>query len=86
MAFLVAFTREAASQSFGSHFTKTHPYILLTKIEDFISAERIETKLATINMENLGDEQRTAIAAFEKAMQRRRAGKPEYDGWYFDDE
>jgi predicted KAP-like P-loop ATPase len=86
MAFLVAFTREAASQTLGSHFTKTHPYIRLANVEDFIPAERIEVKLATINMNNLGDEQRTAIAAFEKAMQRRRAGKPEYDGWNFDDQ
>lgn len=86
LAFLVAFTREASSQSFGSHFTKRYPYLHLTNVEDFIAPEAIEAKLATINKKQLSDEQRTAVAAFEKAVQRRREGKPEYDPrWHFDD-
>lgn len=79
LAFLVAFTREATSQTFGSHFAKKHPYISLKNIEDFISPEAIDTKLALIDKSKLNEKQRTAVAAFEKGMQRRRDGKPDYD-------
>ena len=57
----------------------------LKSVEDFVSPEFLEEKVKQISPDELGDKEKDAVLAFQRALKRRRDGKGD-DDWGRDDE
>jgi hypothetical protein len=56
----------------------------LKYLEDFVSLDVLTRRIEQLRAEDLTEEQRRTIDAFQKALQRRGAGRPDSD-WQDDD-
>ncbi len=57
----------------------------LKSVEDFVAPEILEEKVKQINFDRLGEEEKEAVRAFQRALKRRKDGKGD-DDWGRDDE
>ena len=57
-----------------------HWYMRLGNVEDFVSPDVVAMKIEDLPIDNLTDQQRRAIAAFQEAMKRWQEGKSD-DDW-----
>lgn len=83
LSFLTACLHRSTSQGTGDHVSQEHWRINLKTVEDFATVDAMEKKLAALPCENLKDNQKKAVKAFQKAMKRRREGKSDED-WHDD--
>ena len=67
------------------YVSQEHWRINLKTIEDFVSVDALERKVAELSCENLSDNQKTAVEAFQKAIKRRQEGRSD-DDWRNDDD
>jgi len=76
LSFLVACLLESRSYGLESYTVESHFRIQLEAVERFVAPEVIERKLVDLNVNDLEGKQKEAVQAFEKAMKRKREGKP----------
>ncbi|MCC7034679.1 MAG: hypothetical protein IT179_17795 [Acidobacteria bacterium] len=76
--FLVACVSKSRSQGIDDHVSRVRVYLQLKVVEEFVPIERIEATVSGLHRGTLSSEARQAVEAFEKAVARRRAGKPDY--------
>ena len=77
--FLGAFTSRSTSHGMGDYVAREHWHISLGAIETFVSWETIEEITKDVSLESLPlDEDRRAIEAFRRAVERRRQGKQDF--------
>jgi len=84
LSFLVSTLSRSTSQGVGDHVARIHWSIKLSTIEQFIPVDTVKAKFEQLNTENINDEEKRAVEAFEKALRRREEGKPE-DNWFNND-
>jgi predicted KAP-like P-loop ATPase len=79
LIFLTSLAQQGQSYQSGDFTAKTHTYIRLHFIEDFMPLESFSAYLKpdTIGDSQLTKEQTAALAAFKYARQRRAEGKPD---------
>lgn len=75
LKFLVAFLRESRSYGHSRYVGRPVWDVDLTRIEKFVEPELIEQKLTEMRTRDLEGKQRQAVAAFQRAMKRKREGK-----------
>ncbi|MBI4322937.1 MAG: hypothetical protein HY596_01530 [Candidatus Omnitrophica bacterium] len=84
LSFLAAFLQRSTSQSIGDYVARVNWRIKLKDLEDFISLDVLEKKVEQLTTEtpakNLGEREQRAVETFQKALKRRREGKPD-DDW-----
>ena len=81
-----SFLARSTSTGFGDYVGKENWYIRLKDVENFIPFETLEAALQNVSVESLKDKDRLAVEEFRKAVERRRRGKPDYDGMFSRDE
>jgi predicted KAP-like P-loop ATPase len=85
LSFLASFLSQTKSHGMGDYVYRTDWRISLESIENFISADRLAEKIETIESENLSEKEQIAVSTFQKALKRRKEGKPDED-WRDDDD
>lgn len=85
LAFLIACLHRSTSHGIRDYVSQEHWRITLTNVEDFVSVETLEKKVTELSPDNLTDKQKKAVEAFQKAIKRRREGKPD-DDWRDDED
>lgn len=81
-----AFLQRSWSHTLGDHVGRERRYINLGMLENFVPWEQVESALSGLDESSLTEKQRVAVAAFQTAVQRRRAGKPDLGSGRGDDE
>jgi predicted KAP-like P-loop ATPase len=76
LSFLVACLQESKSYGLESYTVQSHFRIQLEAVERFVAPEIIERKLAELKIDGLEGKKKEAVQAFDKAMKRKREGKP----------
>jgi predicted KAP-like P-loop ATPase len=76
LSFLVSALREGRSYGLSRYGARSFWEVDLDGIEKLVALELIERKLAELRAEDLEGKQRQAVEAFQKAMKRKREGKP----------
>ena len=72
LALLRAFLSRSTSQGMGDHVQREHWRIKLSDIDTFVPWQSVEAQLAGIQLDSLTEEDRKAVAEFERAVERRR--------------
>jgi predicted KAP-like P-loop ATPase len=85
LSFLTACLHRSTSHGIRDYVSQEHWRINLTNVEDFVSVEPLEKKVAELSPDNLADKEKKAVEAFQKAVKRRRDGKPD-DSWRDDED
>ena len=85
LAFLTACLHRSTSHGIRDYVSQEHWRINLKSVEDFVSVEPLEKKVAELSPDNLTDKEKKAVEAFLKAVKRRRDGKPD-DSWRDDED
>jgi predicted KAP-like P-loop ATPase len=80
LSFLTAFLQRSESWGLTDYVSQDHWYIRLGNVEDFVSPDVVAMKIEDLPIDNLTDQQRRAIAAFQEALKRRQEGKSD-DDW-----
>ena len=55
-------------------------YVKLSRVEEFVDFEAMDASLRDIDEGALTDRERLAVQTFKLAVERRRAGKSDFDG------
>ncbi len=79
LSFLSSFLSQTKSHGMGDHVYRTHWRISLESIENFISADRLAEKIKALKNESLAEKEQIAVSTFQKALKRRKEGKPDED-------
>lgn len=64
---------------------RIYRYMRLKSVEDFVPPKILEEKVKQLNLDRLGEKEKEAVRAFQKALKRRKDGKGD-DDWGRDDE
>jgi predicted KAP-like P-loop ATPase len=73
--FLKSFVVRSVSQQSGDYLGTERRYIRSGSIEPLISLDSLSARVNSLHQEGLSDEDRDAINAFTKAIERKRSGK-----------
>lgn len=73
--FIQGFLQKGSSAGVGDHVARTRWSIPLTEVEDFIDPSRLEDLLQGETSGSEAEEAQIAIAAYRRAMKRRREGR-----------
>jgi hypothetical protein len=74
----------SVSQSMGDYVGTERIYMRRVDIETLISMDTLAEKVRAIPSENLGEEEKLAVKAFGKAMERRSSGRSDDDPFAVD--
>lgn len=85
LSFLKSLVQESSVSGSDDYAARIYRYIRLQSVEDFISPKTIEAKLKKISFDKLADDEKEAVRAFQKALERRQEGKSD-DDWDHDDD
>jgi predicted KAP-like P-loop ATPase len=85
LSFLTACLHRSTSHGMEDYVSQEHWRINLKTIEDFVSVDALERKVAELSCENLSDNQKKAVEAFQKAIKRRQEGRSD-DDWHHEDD
>ena len=85
LSFLTACLHRSTSHGMGDHVSQEHWRIKMKTVEDFVSVDILEEKVAALSCENLSDDQKKAVKAFQKAIKRQQEGRSD-DDWRNDDD
>jgi predicted KAP-like P-loop ATPase len=75
--FLNALTHRGFSQVVGDAVGRVTTKVSLTELEKFVDVDSLEGQIKQLSLSDRTEDERTAIREFDKAMRRRREGKPE---------
>jgi len=62
----------------GDYAGRERRHIVLEELETFVPWKQVEDALAGLDQNSLSEEQRGAVTAFRRAVERREKGKPDY--------
>jgi predicted KAP-like P-loop ATPase/uncharacterized protein YuzE len=83
-ALLTASLEPHTAQGLKDYVSRISWRVRLKYLEDFVSLDVLTGHIEQLRQEDLTEEQRRAIDAFQKALKRRQAGQPD-DDWLGDD-
>jgi predicted KAP-like P-loop ATPase len=83
-ALLTAALERHTVQGLKDYVPRTSWRMRLRHLEDFVSLDVLTRHIEQLPLEDLTEEQRRAVDAFEKALKRRQAGRSD-DDWFDDD-
>lgn len=86
IAFLTACLSRSTSQGIGDYVSEEHWRINLKTVEEFVSVDALEKIVARVSLDAQPEKAQKAIKAFQRAIKRRREGKPDDDHWDHDEE
>jgi predicted KAP-like P-loop ATPase len=84
LQFLKACVQQGSASGAEDYAARIYRFMRLQSVEDFVDPKIIEEKVEQINLNSLPDDKIEAIRAFQRALQRRREGKPD-DDWSRED-
>jgi len=67
------------SHGMGDYVAKEHYYMRGKDVETLIPMDTLAGRVQEISLESLNDEEKRAVKAFQKALERRKAGKADDD-------
>ena len=79
LAFLTAFLQASSSQGMGDRVPRIHWRIRLKDVEEFVTIDELERGVSQLRPESLEERQQRALRAVQRALKRRREGKPDED-------
>ena len=85
LCFLQGFVQEGSASGADDYVARVYRYMRLKSVEDFVAPEIVEQGIKQINLDGLTEEEKEAVRAFQRALKRRKEGKPD-DDWGRDDE
>jgi len=65
---------------------RVYRYMSLKNVEAFASPETLEQRVKKLSVDELAEEEKAAIRAFQRSLKRRKEGKPDDDWGRGDDE
>jgi len=83
--FLKGLVQQGMAQGAEDYGARIYRYMRLKSVEDFVAPEFLEEKVKQINSDGLGEIEKEAVQAFQRALKRRKEGKSD-DDWGRDDE
>jgi len=86
IAFLTACLSRSTSQGIGDYVSEEHWRINLETVEQFVSVDALEKIVAGMSLDAHSEKAQQALKAFQRAIKRRREGKPDNDHWDHDEE
>lgn len=84
LALLTGSLERHTTQGFKDYVPRISWRMRLQYLEDFVSLDVLMRHIEQLPLEDLTEEQRRAVDAFQKALKRRQAGQPD-DNWRDDD-
>jgi len=78
LSFLRAFRTIARSQGGSSPITKQHEFFALGALEEFVDLSVLRVQAAKLKLNDLSGDERKLVTLFQKAVNRRDAGQPDY--------
>ena len=85
LCFLKGFVQEDSVSGHEDSAARVYRYMSLKSVEDFVASEFLEEKVTQISIDGLGEEEKEAVRAFQRALKRRKEGKGD-DDWGRSDE
>lgn len=83
--FLRGFVQEGMASGAEDYSARAYRYMSLKNVEAFASPETLEQRVKQLSADELADEEKAAVRAFQRALKRRKEGKSD-DDWGRDDE
>jgi hypothetical protein len=80
LKFLRAFRTVARSQG-SSPLIKEHEFFILGNLEEFVDLKGLRTEISKLTVGDLTDDEQVIVALFQRAVDRRDAGQPDYTGF-----
>ena len=74
-----------SSKGAEDYAARVYRYMSLKNIEAFASPETLEQRVKQLSVDELAEEEKAAVRAFQRALKRRKQGKPD-DEWGRDEE
>ena len=85
LCFLKGFVQEGSVSGHEDSAARVYRYMSLKNIEAFASPETLEQRVKQLSVDELAEEEKAAVRAFQRALKRRKQGKPD-DEWGRDEE
>ena len=85
LCFLRGFVQEGSASGADDYAARVYRYMRLKSVEDFVTPEIVEERLKQISSDNLTEDEKEAVRAFQRALKRRQEGKGD-DDWGRDSE
>lgn len=85
LCFLKGFVQEGSVSGAEDYTARVYRYVSLKSVEDFVYPEFLEEKVKQINFNGLGEKEKEAVRAFQRALKKRKQGKSD-DDWGRDEE
>ncbi|MBI3292462.1 MAG: AAA family ATPase [Elusimicrobia bacterium] len=79
LSFLTAFLQASSSQGMGDYVPRIHWRIKLKDVEEFVTIDELERRVGQLTPDGLEERQRQVLRAVQRALKRRREGKPDED-------
>ena len=86
MIVLNALTHRGFAQVAGDSVGRITVHVSLVEVEKFVDTALLEEKIKQLPLSDRTDDERAAIREFDRALRRRREGKPESEFFYDDDD
>lgn len=84
LKFLRAFRTVARSLG-SSPLIKEHEFFVLGNLEEFVDVNVLREETSKLTMSSLTDDEQRIVTLFQKAVNRRDAGHPDYTGLSWED-
>lgn len=85
LVLLNALTHRGFSQTIGDHVGRVTTRVSLAEIEKFVELSSLDEQIEKLSQSDRSEDERAAIQEFQKAVSRRREGKPEREFLDHDD-
>ncbi|WP_158821659.1 P-loop NTPase fold protein [Granulicella sp. S156] len=79
LRFLESFVLRSTRQGISDHVGEARRYIRSGEINSLVPVATIESRLGLMSLNDISESESVAVKAFEKAMERRKAGKSDED-------
>jgi predicted KAP-like P-loop ATPase len=85
LCFLKGLVQEGSVSGSEDYAARVYRYMSRKSVEDFVAPEIVEEGIKQTSLDELTEDEKQAVRAFQKAIARRREGKPD-DDWGRDSE
>lgn len=79
LCFLKGFVQEGMASGAEDYAARVYRYMSLKNVEAFASPETLEQRVKQLSVDELADDEKAAIRAFQRALKRRKEGKSDDD-------
>ena len=85
LCFLKGLVQQGSASGAEDYAARVYRYMRIKSVEDFASPETLEQRVKQLSVDELPEEEKAAIRAFQRALKRRKEGKSD-DDWGRDSE